>query len=148
MSKSRRQLYLEKELNKEMEKQENKAIIGIANKYKKELEVKATNAEKLMIEILKNSPLATVFNFQQIIYIKYKNKIKNFYIADFCIPIKKIILEIDGEYHFDYNQKIKDKERTANLKKLGYKVIRATNKEVTNNGKEILRKLIRECNLR
>ena len=101
-----------------------------------------------MLELLKSSPLANVFKFQQIIYIKYKSKIKNFYIADFCIPLKKIILEVDGEYHNDYKQKIKDKERTIALNKLGYKIIRVSNEEVLSKREDILRILIRECNLR
>ncbi len=106
-------------------------------------------AEKKVWQGLMASPLKGVFEFQYIIYIKQGKVIKNFYIADFCIPLKKIVLEIDGGYHFTPEQRIKDKKRTSDLKKAGYKVIRHSNEYIFKVGMEVvIRELIRECNLR
>lgn len=145
MSKSRRQIQIEREL----ERIKNDYLEATAKKFKSELEKKATDAEKKVWYGLMASPLKDVFEFQHIIYIKQKKVIKNFYITDFCIPLKKIILEIDGGYHFTPEQKIKDKKRTSDLKKAGYKVIRHSNEYIFKVGMEVvIRELIKECNLR
>lgn len=53
------------------------------------------------------------------------------YIADFYIPSKRLVFEVDGEYHF-YRDKY-DNRRTKRLRKLGYHVVRFTNHEVLTN---------------
>lgn len=53
------------------------------------------------------------------------------YIADFyCHPLK-LILEIDGGYHDTKEQQLLDCARTENLERMGLRVIRFTNEEVT-----------------
>ena len=52
------------------------------------------------------------------------------YILDFYCHAKKLVIEIDGEYHQERLQEWQDKERTANLKALGLSVVRFTNEEV------------------
>jgi very-short-patch-repair endonuclease len=37
--------------------------------------------------------------------------------------VKKLIVEVDGDYHFTKEQILLDKERTSVLNELGYKVI-------------------------
>lgn len=50
------------------------------------------------------------------------------YIADFVIP-GKIIVEVDGKTHVGDEAKKADWRRTKDLERLGYRVIRITNKE-------------------
>ena len=66
----------------------------------------------------------------------------NGYIADFYFPDTKLILEIDGGYHKDFEQRKLDIKRTEDLNKLGYKVVRIDNKDVYdfNYPKEIFNK--------
>jgi very-short-patch-repair endonuclease len=50
------------------------------------------------------------------------------YIADFCAPTKKLILEVDGGQHVE--QQEYDADRTAYLAEKGYRVLRFWNHEV------------------
>jgi len=52
------------------------------------------------------------------------------YIVDFYLPIKGIIIELDGSQHEEYEHKWKDQFRDETLESWGYKVIRLKNKEV------------------
>ena len=95
-----------------------------AEYYKHILEVNATYAEKLFKTFLTGK---IDFEFQKIIYTDNK---KHFFIADFYIPSKNLIIELDGEYHDNIKQQDKDIWRTRILKSLGYKVIRFKNKQI------------------
>ncbi len=53
------------------------------------------------------------------------------YVADFCSPKAKLIIEVDGGEHM--NQIEHDQERTAFLASKGYRVIRFWNHDVMNN---------------
>ena len=97
---------------------------NIAEHYKHILEVNATYAERLLKTFLTGK---IDFEFQKIIYTDNKH----FFIADFYIPSKNLIIELDGEYHDDAKQQEKDIWRTKILKSLGYKVIRFRNKQIT-----------------
>ena len=72
-----------------------------AEYYKHILEVNATYAEKLLKAFLAGK---IDFEFQKIIYTDNKH----FFIADFYIPSKNLIIELDGEYHDDAKQQEKD----------------------------------------
>jgi very-short-patch-repair endonuclease len=48
------------------------------------------------------------------------------YIADFAIHSAKLIIEVDGQFHFEPERMAKDTTRDAWLKSQGYKVIRMT----------------------
>lgn len=95
-----------------------------AEYYKHILEVNATYAERLLKTFLTGK---IDFEFQKIIYTDNKH----FFIADFYIPSKNLIIELDGEYHDDAKQQEKDIWRTKILKSLGYKVIRFKNEQIT-----------------
>ena len=95
-----------------------------AEYYKHILEVNATYAERLLKTFLTGK---IDFEFQKIIYTDNKH----FFIADFYIPSKNLIIELDGEYHDNAKQQEKDIWRTKILKSLGYKVIRFKNKQIT-----------------
>lgn len=95
-----------------------------AEYYKHILEINATYAERLLKTFLTGK---IDFEFQKIIYTDNKH----FFIADFCIPSKNLIIELDGEYHDSIKQQDKDIWRTKLLNSLGYKVIRFKNKQIT-----------------
>lgn len=110
--------------------EKNIEIRNTAKLYAKELKQRATKAERIMLSIVKKLNKKLVF--QHPIFIHVGGSIKTFYIADFCDIRKKIILEVDGGYHKTEEQIIKDKLRTLDLKRLGYKVYRITNEDVFN----------------
>lgn len=97
---------------------------NIAEYYKHILEVNATYAERLLKTFLTGK---IDFEFQKIIYTDNKH----FFIADFYIPSKNLIIELDGEYHDNVKQQNKDIWRTQLLHSLGYRVIRFKNKQIT-----------------
>ena len=70
----------------------------------------------------------------------------NKYIADFVCLEKKIIIEIDGGYHFTDNQIVKDEDRTDILESFGFKVIRFTNEEVLFNTNNVILEIKRTIN--
>lgn len=85
---------------KEEPREESKE--NIAEHYKHILEVNATYAERLLKTFLAGK---IDFEFQKIIYTDNK---KHFFIADFYIPSKNLIVELDGEYHDNIKQQDKD----------------------------------------
>lgn len=99
------------------------------------LKKNSTQAEKIFKAKLKAVGINYVF--QHIIETN-----KSFYIVDFFIPKKGLVIEIDGDYHQEEGQKIKDKRRTIWLKKNGYKVIRFTNSSAENESVEFFKEII------
>jgi very-short-patch-repair endonuclease len=65
------------------------------------------------------------------------------FIADFYCHEKKIVVEIDGEYHFQNDQPQYDAWRTEILENLGITVIRFSNYEVENEIEKV-KNLIKE----
>lgn len=95
-----------------------------SEKFRDRLIINATKAElKFRAYLILNE---IEHEFQKIIFCGHK-----FYIVDFWFP-NNLIVEIDGKYHSDKGQKAKDKKRTLELRKLGYKVRRATNRMILN----------------
>ena len=92
----------------------------------------ATQAENLLWLYLKGKQSGHKFRRQHII---------GQYIADFINLKYKLIVEIDGKYHFNDEQIIKDEERTRDLVQWGYTVIRFTNEEVFNHREEVIQKI-------
>ena len=92
----------------------------------------ATQAENLLWLYLKGKQSGYKFRRQHII---------KQYIADFINLKYKLIVEIDGKYHFYDEQIIKDEERTRDLEQWGYTVIRFTNEEIFNHREEVVKKI-------
>ncbi|MFA6131662.1 MAG: DUF559 domain-containing protein [Patescibacteria group bacterium] len=91
-----------------------------------------TDAETVLWQHLRRNELGIRFVRQ--------HGIEN-YIADFCCRSKKLIIEIDGDIHNCYEAKVSDRERTENLERLGYKIIRFKNQEVLEDPQKILIKI-------
>lgn len=66
------------------------------------------------------------------------------YIVDFYCPEEKLVVELDGEVHFDEEAIKYDKRRTEFLESVGLKVIRFENQDVLKNTEYVLCK-IKEC---
>ena len=92
-----------------------------------------TEAESIIWDILKSKNIdGHKFRRQHII---------KDYIVDFVCLQKKIVIEIDGQYHLEGQQIVKDKSRTEDLQRDGYSVIRFTNEEVIANTSEVVRNI-------
>src|SRR6185503_2282669 len=87
-----------------------------------ELRKESTPAERKLWSRIRNDQLGVTFRRQHAV---------GNYIADFCSPKAKLIIELDGSQHLE--QEEYDEERTKYLEMLGYKVIRFWNNDVTNN---------------
>ncbi len=60
------------------------------------------------------------------------------YIVDFYCPFEKLIIELDGQGHFNPVAESYDEKRTRFLNELGYNVIRFENKLVFENLDSVL----------
>lgn len=99
----------------------------------------ATRAERLLWQELKNSKIGYKFRRQQGI---------GKYIADFCCPEVRVIVELDGEVHNIEAVNRKDYIRDRYLESLSYKIVRIENFDVFNNLDEVVNYLRNICNLR
>ncbi len=80
-----------------------------------------TEAEKVLWNILKDRSNGICFRRQHII---------GDYIVDFICLKSKLIIEVDGGYHFTPQQQAEDETRTIYLQSQGFQVLRFTNEEV------------------
>lgn len=91
-----------------------------------------TDAEKVLWEYLRAKQLSVKFNRQHII---------GDYIVDFVCIEKKIVIEVDGGYHSEYEQIEKDENRTQRLNDWGFSVIRFKNEEILGDISNVLSKI-------
>lgn len=63
------------------------------------------------------------------------------YIVDFYCHQLKLVIELDGGYHFTDEQQKSDTERTKVLEEIGLQVLRFTNEEVLNEIDKVLMKI-------
>jgi ATP-dependent exoDNAse (exonuclease V) beta subunit len=94
-----------------------------------------TVAEKVLWAELENQSLESKFRQQHLI---------DNYIVDFVCLSKKLIVEVDGDYHFSPEQTALDQERTNVLNELGFKVIRFRNEEVIKGVSKVLETIKKE----
>ncbi|MDX1920256.1 MAG: endonuclease domain-containing protein [Candidatus Caenarcaniphilales bacterium] len=100
----------------------------------RELRKNSTEAEsKIWKDFLRSFPLPV-----------YRQKPIDNFIVDFYVPKIKLVIEIDGETHFEDNAIEYDRQRTAILEGYGLKVLRFTNKEVYENFESFC-EVIMEC---
>lgn len=96
-------------------------IQGRNNKYRDELKKHPTRAELIVREFLTKKGFYFIFQ---------KGFITPFHrIVDFYIPKKKLIIEVDGEYHIQISGLDKRKD-TYFLYLRGFKTLRITNEDV------------------
>ena len=81
-----------------------------------------TDAESILWRFLKEKQLGYKFRRQHVI---------DTYIVDFVCLQSKLVIEVDGKYHNQAEQKEWDELRRRKLTELGFTVIRFTNEQVT-----------------
>ncbi len=97
-----------------------------------QLRKESTPAESKLWAYLRRNQLKG-FNFRR------QHAIGN-YITDFCSVKKRLVIELDGSQHLQQGES--DKQRTAHLESLGYKVIRFWNQEVMNDIDGVVKAII------
>lgn len=63
------------------------------------------------------------------------------YIVDFYCPAERLVVELDGQYHFEHDGEIRDEIRTKYLESLGIRIVRFENYEVFETVEEVLEKI-------
>lgn len=87
-------------------KEYNEKMNKLSSQYADNMKNAPSELEKKMLNFLDSYD--AVYEFQKVFNIKKKNKkIKRFYIADFFIPSKNLIIETDGAFH---DQQIEEDE--------------------------------------
>lgn len=95
---------------------------ALINRTRQELMYRTSDAEKAAIcnclrlgyKVIRQQPIVTG---------------RKLYFADIYIPSLKLIIEVNGGYHFTDNQKRKDRNRSQGVRRLGYSLFNITNKD-------------------
>ena len=92
-----------------------------------------TPAEKKLWKILRN---------RQFENLKFRRQhpLKD-YIVDFYCHELELVIELDGAYHNEKEQKYKDEQRDFHLSFLGYRILRYFNEVVFNNSQQVLEEI-------
>jgi leucyl-tRNA synthetase len=101
--------------------------------YAKQNRKGATEAEDILWQHLRNRKLEG-YKFRR------QHPVAG-YIPDFVCIEKKLIVEVDGGYHEEADQKKFDTSRSKWLEEHDYKIIRVTNNDVTENTLSVLQKI-------
>jgi methionine--tRNA ligase beta chain len=109
-------------------------VYGLLEEFVSRHRSNPTEAENILWQVLKGKKLDG-YKFRR------QHIIGNF-IADFVSLSQKIIIEVDGLIHQTKENKISDTERTIELNKFGFEVIRFTNDEVTGDTDNVLNKVL------
>ena len=95
--------------------------IGLKS-YRSSLRKRSTSAKVELWEMLKSKQLdGRKFRRQYSI---------GSYIVDFCCPLEKLIIELDGDSHGEYNKIQEDENRDRYIESLGFIVLRFENRFV------------------
>jgi len=104
-------------------------MYSLLKDYAAENRKKPTEAESILWDCLRGNFWGVHFRRQHII---------GMFIADFVCISHKLIIELDGKYHQLPDQQISDEERSKWLESKGFKVMRFSNEEVTNDIDHVL----------
>ena len=109
-------------------------VYGALKNFVEENRANPTQAEKALWHLLRGKKLdGYKFRRQHII---------GSFIADFvCLPAR-LIIEVDGMIHQTPENKISDAERTTELNRLGFEVMRFTNNQVTFTPEEVVSSIL------
>ncbi len=91
-----------------------------------------TEAEDILWQRLRNNQLGAKVRRQHTI---------QGYIVDFAFLEVKLVIEVDGEYHNDEEQKIYDNARTKFMNQFSLGLLRFTNEQVINDTEEVIKKI-------
>ncbi len=118
---------------------DQKHNLPILKRRRRKLRIEITPAEELLWKVIKNRQFKDL-KFRRQHSIEY-------YIVDFYCPSLKLIIELDGEGHFNEENKKYDSKRDKKLNELGYKVLRYENRLIFENLQEILNDIAAKLNL-
>ena len=110
----------------DLHKGADKKLFGFARENRKKL----TEAEHILWQYLRNRKLGGL-------KFRRQHPLGKF-IADFYLHEAKLVIELDGDYHHEEEQKEYDSGRTYEIKELGIQVIRFTNNEVLKDIEKVL----------
>lgn len=102
-------------------------------KYAKQLRQEMTKAEETLWEQLRA---------RRFLNLKFRRQhpILNFIVDFYCHKLK-LVVEADGKYHEEDDTQYYDSERTKELQKYDYSVIRFSNEEIMNDLDSVLKQL-------
>jgi leucyl-tRNA synthetase len=98
-----------------------------------------TEAENILWQKLRNNQLG--------VKVRRQHSISGF-IVDFAILQAKLVIEVDGEYHHDSDQRIYDEARENFLKESNFDLIRFANDDVVKNADQVVDKIKNELQKR
>jgi very-short-patch-repair endonuclease len=111
-----------------------RAVVARARSLRRD----ATDAESKLWQVLRN---------RQVDGAKFRRQVPiDRYFADFCCPDCKLILELDGSQHAE--QERYDAARTAQLRAMGYRVVRFANADVLTNIEGVVEVIRSELHLK
>ena len=99
----------------------NCTAYDLLRQFARENRRNATDAESILWNSLRASQCGVRFRRQHII---------GDYIADFVCLSKQLVVEVDGAYHNRLSQTVSDEQRSCELRRLGFRVLRFTNEEI------------------
>ncbi|HKB44229.1 MAG TPA: DUF559 domain-containing protein, partial [Chitinophagaceae bacterium] len=108
---------------------------GILKDLSRENRKNKTEAEDILWQELRNNKLGYKVRRQHVI---------DGFIIDFAFLQKKLLIEADGGYHEDEEQKKYDDARTEYLTEGGYRVLRFSNEQIINTKEEVIEKIRKE----
>lgn len=108
------------------------AWYGMLKEHAKRMRANPTDAELVLWRHIKGKALGIGFKRQCVILD---------FIADFLSDEEKLIIEVDGEYHANPEQRERDAYRTQILEEKGYNILRFTNKEVLYDTENVINKI-------
>ncbi len=100
----------------------------------REIRKHGTPAEKTLWKHLRNRKLAGVRYLRQ-------HPIGG-YIADFYCPVLKLVIELEGSVHDEPEQRNLDRERFAEFRIRGFRVLRVRNEVVMTDVNQVLGKIL------
>jgi very-short-patch-repair endonuclease len=113
-----------------------KNLTIIAKTLCRELRKKPTKAESVLWELLRNRSIVHAKFYRQYPLFYDLNGKESFFIADFYNDERKLVIELDGEYH-KYRLTY-DEERTFIINYLGITVLRYSNDIIINSPSKVL----------
>lgn len=117
----------------------NREIIAQAEYRAGEMTVFPSRLEEMMMEFLDSNGIG--YEFQKIFYIYDDDGwIRRYFIADFFIPDRNIIIEVDGKFHGRHRQKDKDRTRIIQESYPDVQVLRYTWNDLSDD--DVMRDLL------
>jgi len=80
-------------------------------------------------------------------YQFYRQRVIGNYIVDFCSPMLKLVIEVDGSQHYTNEGIAADKIRDSYLQDCGFKVLRYNDYEVLTNIEGVFENILVNLNM-